>query len=522
MTEEIPRVTIKDCERLIKSDFSKSFIIKCFRYWFSSPKNFDTYCEFLFPDAFNSGFAAVHYKMIDFFFEEKNSAHAMPRGFGKSTLAGIGYGSYYINYNLGRYVVYTSKNHQMSMQFIEPLRKELSLNEMMIFIYGPYFIGKVQDETKNKDRGDMFDVNGIRVHALSFEKNIRGLKFGNHRPSLIFLDDIEDDQRVINPLLRIKDSDKLNRQIIPSLAPEGKIKFVGTILHFDSLLMSKIKLYDGTISKAIDNEGNSTFPSRFSLDKLAEIKRDIGSLSFQQEYMNEPVADENCIIRPEWIRACFDEELSYGQTEGLGYKTQGLDSAFSDRVEADFTALACIGVNEFRQMDSKGKIKGKYTLFHAQWEKGWSIIKQLEELKRLAKLYKIDISGIEENSIRAISEELLKDFTLNYKLFWLGSSDPQEQAKITPVSRMEFQNKRHTIGKNTLVLRLGTRFENKEIRIPYKTKADQEKSNRLLDELTSWGLQQGKLIEAGVHPDMPIALGYALELIEMQKVIFDV
>jgi len=36
-----------------------------------------------------------------------------------------------------------------------------------------------------------------------------------------------------------------------------------------------------------------------------------------------------------------------------------------------------------------------------------------------------------------------------------------------------------------------------------------------LAECTSYALSDGKLVEAGVHPDIPIGLGYALELMNM-------
>ena len=38
------------------------------------------------------------------------------------------------------------------------------------------------------------------------------------------------------------------------------------------------------------------------------------------------------------------------------------------------------------------------------------------------------------------------------------------------------------------------------------TEQEKKIADKLLEELCSWGLMDGKLIESGVHPDMPIAL----------------
>ena len=64
-------------------------------------------------------------------------------------------------------------------------------------------------------------------------------------------------------------------------------------------------------------------------------------------------------------------------------------------------------------------------------------------------------------------------------------------------------------------MRLGTAFENKRFIIPYKTEADKRTFDRILAECTSYALSDGKLVEAGVHPDIPIGLGYALELMNL-------
>lgn len=508
-------LTINKITTLLNSKlYTKLEQIHFLKTVFKDPDHFDLFCKFCFPDTFTKPFASCHYDMFKFLFNKDNGVIALPRGHGKSSIC-VTYIIWYICNKQGKYIVYMSQNHRKSISFIEPIKKELSTNPILSFIYGDLKIGASKDES-GKDREDIFDINyKIRVEALSFEKNIRGLKYGNYRPSLIILDDIEDDQRVLNPELRAKDRDKVDKEILPAIDIEtGKYKMVGTILHAESLLMNKLRLYSGKILKAIDEKGRPVFFNKIQLDRL---KKEMGSLKFQQEYMNEPVADENCLIRPEWVRGCFNDNLSYSDKyniDNCDIITSGMDCAFSDSILADNTAIAVIGQN--KQTSSEDK-KGKYLVLFAEWIHGQSITRQMQRLSDINKKYPIYMNGIEENSVKAVSAEFETKLDFNYKLFWLGTTD--EKAKLKPAT--DFPERRVTIGKISLVMRLATRFENKEVYLPYKTEEDKIITNRMFDELTSWGLADGKLVERGIHPDMPIALAYAFELQERNKVVID-
>ena len=515
---KVQPVTVDDCIRLIRSNRKPEMIIEMLKYLFSDPINFKTYCRFIFPDAFSRPFAECHKHIINFLFADGNGAQAQPRGFGKSTTTGLGYISWCIAYATDRYIVYTSENHPKSEQFLEPIKTAIESNKNYNRIFGPFNVGKAHDKL-GRERSDCFDVNGMRIQAISYERSIRGLKYGNYRPTLIILDDIENDQRVLNPILRKKDKNKLNKQIIPSMDVDvGRYKFIGTILHFDSLLMNKIKLNKGNIIKAENEKGESNFPDLFSIEKLMAIKREIGPLSYQQEYLNEPVADETSIIKSEWVRACFDEELSYEDKGDFSMKTLGHDPSFSDSLTADNTAICGIGMSNYRTVED-GKFSGKYVIFLAEWLRGKSITEQLVILNEYHRTFRFNYLGLEENSIRAVSDDFKRTIKFPYKLFWLGNTSPQAQ-RPSGAQYREWTDKRITIGKMNMVQRMGTRFWNKEIKLPYKTEEDKEKSNRILEECVTWSIQDGKLVEAGIHPDMPIALAYAIELMEMHNEVY--
>lgn len=502
-------VTIEQCIDIIKSNQSRQTVRKWLYNIFAYKKNFEVFCRFCLPNAFTKPFGDFHKEIFIEFDNDGDSVVAAPRGHGKSTLIGLGYVIWLLLYKKEKYIVYTSQNHEKSVQFLEPIKHEMQNNKMIQFIYGNYKLHTVKDEELGgRDREDCFDYRSIRVQALSFEKNIRGLKFGSSRPTLIVLDDVDDDQRVLNPDLRKKDLDKLMKQIVPSVdAENGKIKMIGTILHHDSLLAKQLRIHNGKIYRAIREDGTPLFPDLYSIKKLMERKRIMGSASFESEYMNNPVDDTNSIIKRDWVKQCFDETLSFfDQVKLYSMKYQGVDFAFSDRLVADKSVYLGIGVTN----------ENVYEIFQCVIKKGLTITQQFDYINMIQQTVQYDDNALEENSIRSMSNELMK-YNFPYTLFWTAAADGAKKEKYDK----EFTGKRHTVGKLAMINRLATQFENNNIRIPYKTERDKEIAHMIMDECTTYARQDGKLVETGVHGDIPIALGYAIERAEMDKFEFD-
>jgi hypothetical protein len=420
-----------------------------------------------------------------------------------STLVGLGFVLWLVLYKKEHYLVYTSQNHEKSVQFLEPIKHELMNNRLIQFIYGRFKVKSVKDEEDlSRNREDCFDYHGMRIQALSFEKNIRGLKYGVTRPTLIILDDVDDDQRCLNPDLRKKDDDKLTKQIIPSLDPEkGRVKMVGTILHHDSLLAKRLRVEGGKIYRAISEDGKILFDGLYNMEKLMDIKRRIGSTSFESEYQNNPVDDSAAIIKREWIKECFEDRLSFSDDYEWSERYLGVDFAFSDRVTADKSAFVEIA-----------KQDGLFYMTRCDTKKGWSVIEQFEYIQALHEKNKYKDVALEENSIRSMSKEI-NSYKFPFTLYWTGANDSANKLKPD----IDFEGKRKTVGKLSMIDRLATAFENKIIRIPYKTEEDKEIAHQIMDELTTYARSDGKLVETGVHGDIPIALGYAMERCNIEE-----
>ena len=498
------RVTYKQLVKVLKETPPKHLPVTL-KYIFSFKENIDTFGYYIFPKAIPTKTPKFHYEIYDFLFAPGNGALAAPRGFAKSTIVGLIFLSWVIVNNYKKYIVYMSQNHVKTEQFIEPIGDAFKHNTRLQFIYGDLTPSNVRDRMSGKDRQDMIDINGIRLQAVSFTKNIRGFIHDSGRPDLIIGDDIDDDERVLNPELRFKDRNKLTKQVLPSLSINGQFKMIGTILHYDSLLRTRIRRYNGKIYTACSIKENGDidkdtllWPGYWNVERLQKTRDDIGSVSFSSEYLNNPIANAKGLIPREIITKCLDKTLSYKEAVMLKYeeKKQGCDFAFSDRITADQSAYVCVG-------KSAG---GKYTLFDIKTYKGLSITEQFNILDDRDKLYKLDETVMEENSIRSMTRELYR-WNFDYHLIWTGSSDPADSLK--PSS--EFEGKRHSVGKKSMIIRLSALFENESFRIPYKTDEDKQITDTLINELLTFALNDGKLVEVGVHADIPIALAMCME-----------
>lgn len=501
-------VTPQQIGTLIKDSKNDSTLRELLQYLFSYKENINTFAEVVFPGVVTNKIPKFHKEIYEILFSSGNSALAAPRGHAKSSITGIIYLIFCVVNNLEKYIVYISQNHTKTVQFLDPIRYEFKNNRMLQFIYGDITLRKSTDDN-DKDREDCFDVLGCRVEAVSFEKNLRGFKYRNIRPTLIIGDDIESDERVLNPELRVKDHNKLNKVIIPSLDIKGRFKMIGTILHIDSLLNKKIKQYNGKIFSACnENLENLLWKDRFTKKILSQIKKDIGSVAFQQEYLNNPIDNTSSLIKREWITQCFREDLSQEDVLKLEFdmKTLGCDFAFSDRITADESAFVSLGEKD-----------GFYYLLGSQKHKGLSLTEQMNIIKNeLNEKHQYDQIGLEENSIKGISKDI-SQWDMPITLFWTSASDPAGRLK----PNYDYFAKRHTVGKINLIMRLSTAFENKKFIIPYKTEEDKARADRILSECVSYALSDGKLVESGIHPDIPIGMGYALELINNYGAIFD-
>jgi len=149
---------------------------------------------------------------------------------------------------------------------------------------------------------------GARIGAIGIRSKIRGQIFASRRIDLLVLDDPEDDQTVESPTLRRRTLAWFLKAAINALDSRlGSIVWLGTLLHFDSCLANLIDDKDGRgwpsfKLAAYNKAGDPLWPERWGRDELAAKKKEIGSVAFSQEFMNQPIDEASQLFKPHWFR----------------------------------------------------------------------------------------------------------------------------------------------------------------------------------------------------------------------------
>lgn len=390
-----------------------------------------------------------------------------PRGHAKSTITDLVYLAWEIVHKQKKFILVVSDTYSQSVLFLEALKAEFEANEKLVSFYGNMMTDKWKE-------GEIV-IGHTMIRAIGAGMKVRGLKYKESRPDLIVIDDLENDELVESLERREKLERWFNGALIPSLAKDGRVVIIGTILHFDSLLAKVLNEktyteYTKRLYSAITEQG-ALWPEHLSLKELEQIKNDYISKGladqFYKEYMNTPISMEDQHFRQEDFVYFTEQELL--QKEIRTFIT--IDRAYSTIKTADSTGIIVNSVDR----DNKWHIR------MAERFKG-DDKELIEKLFNLHRYWKPDILAIEQKAFEYTLKPHLED-------------EMRRQNYFFSVDILKDGGR----NKNLRIEGLVPRFKSKSIFI----KQDQVE---LIDELTQFPRSK--------HDDLSDALAYQLEIAE--------
>ena len=311
--------------------------------------NILAYAEFVFPHHCSVATPEFHKELYALYmdFSKKKIAIAAPRGHAKSTVTNLIFLSWVIAYSKAHFIFIISNTLTQSKLHLETLKSEIAYNENFKTLYGILRTDKWAAE-------DIQLKNKIKIFARGSGQQIRGLKYLNYRPDLIILDDLEDDELVQSADRRVGLQRWLHSEVYPALDVNvGRILYIGTILHYDSLLNkiispSKDDAYiewERRIYKAMLEDGKALWPEHLSYKDLEKIRDEsinsgVGHL-FYSEYQNEPRDSETQFFKRDDWRYWEDGDLS-----GKLLNTfTTCDLAVSRSKQADYSVIVTVSID---------------------------------------------------------------------------------------------------------------------------------------------------------------------------------
>ena len=372
----------------------------------------------LFEDHITRPFCPLHneiFKLIDDQ-GKRLVAIAAPRGFGKTTLIGLVYIARLALFRFSPYIVYISATAAEAAQKVKTLARELESNPLIRELFGDVKGVKWAEE---KGEIELIGPDGVPfcfIQAKGAGNQIRGLKWGKHRPSIFLVDDLESMEDAKSEEMRKKLKKWFFGDLLGAMdnsdASLSRIVLIGTIVHQDSLLANLIdEKHEITVDgldddqttalnrekfhtirlEACDDKYESIWPEFISTEAIrakADAYRQRGLLdTFFMEFRNIVIAGEAATFQQSMFRYYSEqseeylEELKLGQVETVII----IDPAKTANTSSAFTAIIAVGFNAI-----KNKIYFRDCL-NEKLTPDQIFVKAVE----FAKLYKTSNIGIE-------------------------------------------------------------------------------------------------------------------------------
>lgn len=201
-------------------------------------KDFRFFCRTYFPHYVKSDeseFQRWVYDTVPGYIDAPHGVLAdisAPRGNAKSTLITQLLPIWCVVTEREWFVPIVMDSFDQAAPMLESIKVELESNPRLAMDYpGACGAGRVWNV------GVIVTANGRKVQAFGAGKKMRGLRHGPHRPRLVILDDIENDENVRSKEQRDKLESWVKKVVIPLGPPDGSLKILwpNTILHYDSV-----------------------------------------------------------------------------------------------------------------------------------------------------------------------------------------------------------------------------------------------------------------------------------------------
>lgn len=307
-----------------------------------------------FPHYFRKSSPPFHLNIIQEAVNNLDVAMHAPRGGAKSTVETFLDPTHGIALKKERFIVIVQNTYAKAAGSLNNIKYEFKYNEKFKNDF------KISMDLKDAEGDTIFrhpDGFMCRVLCKGADQlgSIRGEKFGAYRPTLIIVDDLEDDEMVKNPERR-KDLRKQFDDVLDYAgeAGETRIVVIGTILHDDSLLANLLapdmyKKFKKIFYDVITENDESLWPEKWSRETLRLMEADKPD-SFAKEMRGDPSSGSmETILREDFRRwASIDNGIVLYNKDGSvnsrwSYKDCkagiGVDLAWEDKQVNDFSAF---------------------------------------------------------------------------------------------------------------------------------------------------------------------------------------
>ena len=301
-----------------------------------------------FPDYVPSEFARFHKEWEKIRAVEKEPVLVEAfRGSGKSTFFTLLDPVHEIVYGRRNFMIFSSYNEEKSALFTGRILLELLYNQRLINDFGAFFPeGKKPATERFTASVPLSGGKGVGVRAISMGQDPRGFVHGPHRPDYVRLDDIQNRKRARSRKFVRESIEWIMQDLIPALAENYSCVIAATPLNTQCVACTLEKGTEEvnaikTFKFPAEVRGKSAWKESFPESRLARIKRTIGSLAYNQEYLMIPVALDERVFKEESIKYYSSEELAALRFQ---YIFSWTDPSVKHEEQHCYKATVCAGI----------------------------------------------------------------------------------------------------------------------------------------------------------------------------------
>lgn len=313
-----------------------------------------------------------------------NVGWSVGRRHAKTAYLSNAYLCHQIVFRLKKYIVEVSETTDVAGDFVTWTRYQLKFNEKLREDFGVLLHERPsQNELDNKY--EFITSSGTKVEAKGVGTQMRGLRHLSERPDLFILDDLESQENTNTPEMRAKNLHWFRAEMLEALGFGGIAIYMGTIVHYDSLLNHVLtkrkdftsrkfpailswseredlweewrKIYNSDDKEAkkkadafyednkdeMDRGTEVLWSQMYTYKYFMEKREEMGARAFNQEYLGNPVDEESQIFNPE--NFVYYSESDLEDVSDMKYFA-AVDLAMGKSDRGDYSAIITLGKRE--------------------------------------------------------------------------------------------------------------------------------------------------------------------------------
>jgi len=288
-----------------------------------------------------------------------------PRGHAKSSIVGGVFPLYHLFFDKGpKLIVLVSRTQDHAIKLLGTIKDALDYSKELRSVFGYWGM----HSAKSWAKAEIILKDGSMIVCKGTGQQLRGIKHGNQRPTLIILDDPEDENNTKTSEAMEQNLRWLLQSAVPSLDPnKGRLAVIGTPIHQRCIVetLKDMKGWKNMCFKPDMDGGKALWEAWQPLEKLKQKKEELASIGrvsvFYREYLCEVVGDEDQLFKEEYIQSyegkiIVNENGNFLRVTKLNDKDTdeerpvnifiGIDPASSTRQTADFSTIVPVAVDK--------------------------------------------------------------------------------------------------------------------------------------------------------------------------------